>query len=189
MAAAESGLRDVTLGVVRRVGELRLQVAAARTAGKRIGFVPTMGAPHPGHLALADAARRAADFVVASIFVNPTQFGPREDFDSYPRDESADLAVLARAGVDLAYLPSVLDIYAPGDATRVTAAARIAAGADPDACADDAKGALLAAGFAPIDYFELRDATTLARAVAPPARLFAAAYLGGVRLIDYIAVG
>ncbi len=280
----------MTLSIARRVADLRAQIAGARKAGKRIGFVPTMGALHAGHLALVDAARRDADYLVASIFVNPTQFGPSEDLDAYPRDEAGDLAALARVGVDLAYLPGVADMYAPGDATRVTvagslsevlcgpvrpghfqgvatvvaklfgqvqpdvaafgekdyqqllvvkrlvedlampvrivpvatlreadglamssrnrrlsadlraiaahlpttmarAAARILAGGDAHACAKDAAGELSAKGFGPIDYVELRDAATLALAMAPPARLFAAAHLGGVRLIDNIAVG
>ena len=235
------------------------------------------------------AARKTAQFVVASIFVNPTQFGPNEDFDAYPRDEAGDLSALARAGADLAYLPDVADIYPPGDATRVRvtgtlteclcgpvrpghfegvatvvaklfgqvqpdvaafgekdyqqllvvrrmaadlalpvtvegvatlresdglamssrnrrltqaerkiapklhaamteAARRIATGLHAVPILDAAKAELIAAGFGPIEYLELRDPATLAPATGAPARLFAAAYLGRVRLIDNIAV-
>jgi pantoate--beta-alanine ligase len=96
---------------VTRAAELRAAVAAARAGGARIGFVPTMGFLHEGHLRLVDVGRRHADSVVLSIFVNPLQFGPSEDFDRYPRDEAGDLAKAAARGVDLAFVPSVDEMY------------------------------------------------------------------------------
>jgi pantoate--beta-alanine ligase len=105
---------------VRTLPELRASVAAWRREGLRVGLVPTMGALHDGHLALMRHALARADHVVASIFVNPTQFGPGEDLDRYPRDEPGDLARLAEVGVRLAWLPPVEAMYPPGDRTRVT---------------------------------------------------------------------
>ena len=86
--------------------ELRAATDAARRRGAGVGFVPTMGALHAGHRSLLAAARAENDLVVASVFVNPLQFGPSEDLAAYPRDRGADLAVLAAEGVDLAFLPS-----------------------------------------------------------------------------------
>ena len=91
----------------------------ARSAGQRVGFVPTMGALHAGHLALVVEARRRSGFVIASIFVNPTQFGPGEDFARYPRDLDGDLRMLASAGADMVFAPDALEIYPPGEETRV----------------------------------------------------------------------
>src|SRR5687768_18379926 len=108
------------LPVVRSVAELRAQVRAWRQDGLRIGFVPTMGALHEGHLSLVRLARTRAERVVASIFVNPTQFAPHEDFEAYPRDEAGDMAQLAAAGCDLLFGPSVEEMYPPGPATTVT---------------------------------------------------------------------
>ncbi len=105
--------------LARRVGELRIRVNCWRQEGLRVGFVPTMGALHKGHLALITRARMHADKVVASVFVNPTQFGPGEDYATYPRNEAQDTALLAAAGCHLAYLPAPDDIYPPGFATRV----------------------------------------------------------------------
>ena len=99
--------------------ELRRPVDAGRAAGERIGFVPTMGALHEGHLALVRLARERADRVVASVFVNPTQFGPHEDFGRYPRQPEKDGAMLESAGCDLLFLPGVETIYPPGSATFV----------------------------------------------------------------------
>ncbi len=85
-----------------------------RTQGKSIGFVPTMGYLHEGHLSLVDAVRKEHDVVVMSIFVNPTQFGPNEDFDSYPRDIERDESLAKARGVDIVFYPQVKDMY-PGD--------------------------------------------------------------------------
>lgn len=93
--------------------ELREAVAKARFDGKRIGFVPTMGALHQGHLSLVKLAQENCDFVVVSIFVNPKQFGAGEDFDKYPRTLGVDARLLTDAGVDLLYAPSVNEVYPP----------------------------------------------------------------------------
>ena len=107
------------MAVVRTVAALRQAIAAWRGAGARVGLVPTMGAIHAGHLALVAAARASCERTVATLFVNPKQFGPQEDFTAYPRDEAADFAAFAQAGVDLVFAPSVAEMYAPGFATSV----------------------------------------------------------------------
>lgn len=104
---------------VRRVKQVRAAVAAWRARGASVGFVPTMGAIHEGHLSLIARAREADDRVVASIFVNPLQFGPHEDFRSYPRPAARDRRLLAAAGADLLWEPEVRDVYPEGDRTRV----------------------------------------------------------------------
>jgi pantoate--beta-alanine ligase len=108
------------LPIVRTVAELRAQVRVWRMGGERVGFAPTMGALHDGHLSLVKLARRHAQRVVVSVFVNPTQFGPNEDFDAYPRDEARDAALLAGAGCDLLFAPGVAEMYPAGFATTVT---------------------------------------------------------------------
>lgn len=99
---------------VAGAAELRGFVEAAQRQGKSVGFVPTMGALHEGHASLIRLARDATDFVVVSIFVNPTQFGPHEDLARYPRPLAADLALCAKCGADVAFTPSVETIYPPG---------------------------------------------------------------------------
>jgi len=108
--------------IVRTVSELRRLVAAWRQAGEAVALVPTMGALHAGHLALARDARGRAERTLVSIFVNPTQFGPTEDFARYPRAEAADVAKLAEVGVDAVYAPAAAEVYPPGFATTVTVA-------------------------------------------------------------------
>jgi pantoate--beta-alanine ligase len=105
--------------IVRSPLEIRAACNEARHGGARIGFVPTMGALHAGHLALVAEAMRQAEVVVASIFVNPTQFGPAEDYARYPRDLDGDVRKLAAAGADLVFAPAREDMYAPDDDTRV----------------------------------------------------------------------
>jgi pantoate--beta-alanine ligase len=102
---------------VESSAELAAATAEARARGARVGFVPTMGALHAGHRALLAQARREQDFVVVSIFVNPLQFGPGEDFASYPRDRDRDLAVLEAEGVDLAFVPSEREVWPHGEPT------------------------------------------------------------------------
>jgi pantoate--beta-alanine ligase len=107
------------MNTVRTADDLRRQVASWRAEGRSIGFVPTMGALHEGHLSLVRLAHERADRVVTSVFVNPAQFGPNEDFGRYPRQPEADAAMLAGAGCDLLFLPDVDTIYPPGHATFV----------------------------------------------------------------------
>ncbi|THD75367.1 MAG: pantoate--beta-alanine ligase [Phenylobacterium sp.] len=278
--------------IVRTAAELRARVAGWRAAGERVGLVPTMGALHAGHLSLIRLAKAHAGRAVASLFVNPTQFGPNEDFAAYPRDEARDAELLASVGCDLLYAPGVAEMYPEGASTTVTVvgvsepldgAARpghfagvatvvakllLQCGPDiavfgekdyqqlqvirrmvrdldipveilgaPTARADDglalssrnayltpaerlaapelhralaaaveqlhagrpvaeveaeAIARLVAAGFGPVDYVEVRGALDLARlgpgAARGPARILAAAKLGRARLIDNLAV-
>jgi pantoate--beta-alanine ligase len=100
--------------VAKTIESVRNLVKAARSKGKIIGFVPTMGALHIGHISLIEAAAKKCDFVVVSIFVNPTQFGPGEDFEKYPRPLKADLEICRKAGVDVVFAPSPQQMY-PGE--------------------------------------------------------------------------
>lgn len=102
------------------IGALRAFTGEARAAGRRVGFVPTMGYLHDGHLALVDEARRRTDAVVVSIFVNPLQFGPGEDLSRYPRDLERDRALLRARQVELVFLPTVNLMYPPGSEVRVS---------------------------------------------------------------------
>lgn len=107
-----------TMEIIRTVGDLRKFIGEARAAGKSVGLVPTMGALHAGHMSLMHRARKENDVVVASVFVNPTQFNNAQDLKTYPRTEAADVAQLESAGVDAAFIPSVDEVYPEPD-TRV----------------------------------------------------------------------
>jgi pantoate--beta-alanine ligase len=277
------------IDIVRGVADLRTRIRYWRDQGLAVALVPTMGALHDGHLSLVARALEEADRVVASVFVNPTQFGPNEDFDRYPRQEARDAALLAGAGCHLLFAPSVAEMYPDGFCTGVSVggpsaglcgAARpghfdgvatvvtklllqvlpdlavfgekdyqqlavirrlvrdldipvrviggatlreadglalssrnafltpeqravapalhrvlaemvrgLVAGGAADDLADQARHALLAAGFDSVDYVELRDALSLAPLprLDRPARVLAAARLGATRLIDNLA--
>ncbi|MGB1547284.1 MAG: pantoate--beta-alanine ligase [Alphaproteobacteria bacterium] len=113
--------QEETVGfpIVRTVADLRSALALRRAAGQTVGLVPTMGALHEGHLALVHASRAEMDCTVATILVNPLQFGPDEDFESYPRSETEDVAKLSEGGADLLYAPSLEEVYPEGFATKV----------------------------------------------------------------------
>lgn len=296
MTAATQTRRDgpakAAPALARTVAALRGHVTGWRRAGERVGMVPTMGGLHDGHIALVRAARAACDRVVVSLFVNPKQFDAPADLASYPANEANDVRALAAEGVDVAFAPSVAEMYPDGFATRVqvsgltdglcgdfrpghfagvtTVVAKLFAQCLPDAAwfgekdyqqllvvrrmvrdldlpvvieshptvrdadglalssrnayltpaerriapalyraistvaervkdgaADSvaecarARDAILAAGFASVDYVEVRDAATLAQLdrVTGPARVLAAARLGKARLIDNVPVG
>ena len=105
--------------VLQTVNEMKEYARKARKEGKKIGFVPTMGYLHDGHLSLVRKARNESDLVVVSVFVNPTQFGPNEDYDRYPRDLKRDLKILKEEKVDVAFVPSVGEMYPAGYSTYV----------------------------------------------------------------------
>jgi pantoate--beta-alanine ligase len=105
--------------IVRTVADLRTQVARWHAAGERVALVPTMGALHDGHLSLVTRAKQTAAHVIVSLFVNPTQFGPKEDLSRYPRDEAGDRARLASVGCDLLFAPTVAEMYPKGFSTNV----------------------------------------------------------------------
>jgi pantoate--beta-alanine ligase len=109
----------MSIAIVRTVADLRAQVVQWHREGLRVALVPTMGALHDGHLTLVRRGRELAERVVASVFVNPTQFGPNEDFARYPRDEAGDGAKLASAGCDLLFAPTVDVMYPAGFATSI----------------------------------------------------------------------
>lgn len=105
--------------LVKTVAELREEIAAAKLAGKTIGLVPTMGALHEGHASLIKAANMENDFVVVSVFVNPTQFGPNEDLEAYPRTLDADCKLAESVGADIVFAPSAKEMYPSEDMTWV----------------------------------------------------------------------
>lgn len=107
------------LKIVRTVADLRDQVRAWKAAGERVALIPTMGALHEGHLSLIKLGQAHARRTVASIFVNPRQFAPHEDFDAYPRGEARDVELLAQVGCDLLFAPDVAEMYAPGFSTAI----------------------------------------------------------------------
>lgn len=107
------------MNTLTTIAEMRPACREAKQGGKRLGFVPTMGALHEGHLSLVRAAREQCDVVAASVFVNPKQFGPNEDFAKYPRDLERDSKLLAAEGVALLFAPSVEEMYPAGAATAV----------------------------------------------------------------------
>jgi pantoate--beta-alanine ligase len=111
---ADNPRPTVAAPALRAKAELRAAVAAAKRAGHSIGFVPTMGYLHEGHLSLIRAARAECDLVVMSLFVNPTQFGAGEDLDRYPRDEERDLRLAGEAGADLVFAPATEEVYPDG---------------------------------------------------------------------------
>lgn len=117
--AARYVRRMNTPRIVTSIAELRATLGGWRKDGARIGLVPTMGALHDGHLSLVRGIQSHCDRTVASIFVNPTQFAPHEDFDRYPRDLSGDAAKLATVGLDLIFAPTVAEMYPAGAATRL----------------------------------------------------------------------
>lgn len=105
--------------VIRSIKSLRRAVAKAKSAGQRVGFVPTMGALHEGHLSLIRRCRKENDLVILSIFVNPTQFGPAEDFARYPREEKKDKKLAKQEKVDIIFYPSVKTVYLKGYLTYI----------------------------------------------------------------------
>lgn len=108
--------------IIRDIAMLHRAVTALKQGGKSVALVPTMGALHDGHLSLVRMARRVADHVVVSIFVNPTQFGPNEDFAAYPRDEARDAAMLVEQGTALLWAPDVSTVYPLGHSTHIEVA-------------------------------------------------------------------
>jgi pantoate--beta-alanine ligase len=109
----------VAAPALRTKADVRAAVTAAKREGHRVGLVPTMGYLHEGHLSLIRAARAECDLVVMSLFVNPTQFGPAEDLDRYPRDEARDLRLAGEAGADLVFAPEVGEVYPEDFSTQV----------------------------------------------------------------------
>ena len=111
----------MTINTVRTKHDMRAIVERARQAGKTIGLVPTMGALHDGHLSLVREAKKNCDFVCVTLFVNPTQFAPGEDYSAYPRDEEKDKTLLQSVGADLLYGPSVEEMYPDGTTATISA--------------------------------------------------------------------
>lgn len=107
------------LTITKNAADLQQALYERASKGGRVALVPTMGALHAGHVSLVELAKKHAEHVVMSIFVNPTQFGPNEDFDKYPRTLNADIAMAEKAGVDILYAPDVVDMYGEGIATKI----------------------------------------------------------------------
>ncbi len=105
--------------ILHSPNELDIALKPLRKEGKRIGLIPTMGALHKGHLSLVETLRTKTDILMASIFVNPTQFAPHEDFETYPRNEKKDLSLLEQSGTDFAYIPEIKHIYPQSLATEI----------------------------------------------------------------------
>ena len=169
--------------VIRTISALRNALSRARGKGESIALVPTMGALHAGHLALVRLARRRADRVVVSIFVNPAQFAPNEDFGSYPRTWQADLAALAKFSVDAVWAPSVATMYPQGFATRIVPGGPALAGLEDafrpnffaGVCTVVAKLLLQVrpdiATFGEKDYQQLKVVTAMARDLDLPVKI------------------
>jgi len=119
MALPRGATTEIEPRIIADPAVVRGEVLTARQAGRRVGFVPTMGSLHAGHVSLVERAAAECDEVAVSIFVNPTQFGPNEDFERYPRDLTADLSMLAGRNVRWVYAPAAAAIYPPGHATRI----------------------------------------------------------------------
>src|SRR3954447_21264817 len=169
--------------VLRKLAPLRAWVSQARSKKEKIALVPTMGALHAGHLALVRLARRRADCVVVSIFVNPAQFAPNEDYGSYPRTWDADVAALSQLGVDAIWAPGVATMYPDGFATKVAPGGPALAGLEDKfrpyffggVCTVVAKLLLqVAPNFATFgekDYQQLKVVTAMARDLDIPTKI------------------
>jgi len=120
LSAARCPLTGVIMKLAKTIESVRTLVKAAKAKGKKVGFVPTMGALHIGHVSLMEAAAKECDFVVVSIFVNPTQFGPGEDFEKYPRPIERDIEICKKAGVDVVFNPTPDVMYGHESLTWVT---------------------------------------------------------------------
>lgn len=169
--------------VIRAIAPLRAWVSRVRAEGETVALVPTMGALHKGHLALVRLARRRADRVVVSIFVNPTQFGSTEDFSSYPRTWDADIAALSQLSVDAIWAPNVATMYPEGFAARIVPGGPADAGLEDKfrphffggVCTVVAKLLLQVAPdfatFGEKDYQQLKVVTAMARDLDIPTRI------------------
>jgi pantoate--beta-alanine ligase len=175
--------KSATMQVVHTISAMRAWRAAARGKNETVALVPTMGALHAGHLALVRLAKRRADRVVVSIFVNPAQFGPNEDFGTYPRTWDADVAALSQLKVDAIWAPSVVTMYPEGFATRIAPGGPALAGLEDKfrphffggVCTVVAKLLLQVAPdfatFGEKDYQQLKVVTAMARDLDIPTKI------------------